>query len=402
MFRDRPAFRLSLAAAVGLALASIAIAPGSALAQSSGGSPVVIDPAAGAMPELGPDIEPGQAAVRAPGGRSVTPLLAPVPFKNTQLGWGLMLMGGLIHRFDTSTAVKPSTGVVGGFYTENGSWGVIFMENAKLAGDAWRVRLMAGHPEVRYNFYGIGEAAGEAGRSVEVQQNMNMAQVAILRRIRNSVYLGATAVYLGSSIALRDTTGLGLPPSAGDTAHMEVFAPGLQAEVDTRNDDYWPTHGTLVRAKAWFFVHALGGDREFQRYLFNGSWYAPVRERLTVAANLNTCGASGDAPFWALCSVGFGRGGLRGYTQGRYRDTVMTTEQVELRYHTAGRFGATAFAGMGHVASTFSDIFNAKVLPAGGVGLRYQLTQKFPMHMRLDFSWGRDGPVYYFGVSEAY
>jgi outer membrane protein assembly factor BamA len=184
---------------------------------------------------------------------------------------------------------------------------------------------------------------------------------------------------------------------------MEVFAPGLQAEVDSRDDDYWPTHGTLMRAKTWFFVHALGGDRAFQRYLLNWSWYAPVRgEQLVLAANLNACGTGGNAPFWALCAVGFGRGGLRGYTQGRYRDTVMTTEQAELRYHSAGRFGAVAFVGFGHVAPTFSDIFNAKVLPAGGLGARYQLTQKYPMHMRFDYAWGRDGPLFYFSVAEAF
>ena len=65
-------------------------------------------------------------------------------------------------------------------------------------------------------------------------------------------------------------------------------------------------------------------------------------------------------------------------------------------------FGATAFVGFGHVAPTFGDIFEARVLPAGGLGVRYQLTQKYPMHMRFDYSWGNDGPLLYFGVAEAF
>ncbi|MGH7493039.1 MAG: BamA/TamA family outer membrane protein [bacterium] len=385
-----------------VALGVTFLVPRTALPQSTGDTPVEIDPAAGTMPELGPEIEPGDGTARRTG-RSVTPLVAPVPFKNTQLGWGLMLMGGLIHRFDADTSIKPSTGVVGAFYTENGSWGVMAMENARLAGDRWRLRLMVGHPEVRYDYYGIGEDAGNAGRSVEIQQNMNLATVAALGRVANNVYLGGTALYLGASTAVRDTAGLGLPPAAADISDMQLFAVGLQGEADTRNDDYWPTHGTLARLKAWFFVDALGGERSFQRYVLFWSWYAPVRgERLVLATNLNASGASDDAPFWALPAVGFGRGGLRGYTQGRYRDAVMTTEQAELRYHSAGRFGATVFVGFGHVAPTFGDIFKAQVLPAGGLGLRYQLTQKFPMHMRFDYSWGRDGSLFYFGVSEAF
>jgi len=385
-----------------LLLAAVAL-PGYAPAQQPPPHrPTVVDPAAAGTPSLDADPEAGDGTGRR-SGRSVTPLVAPVPFRNTQLGWGLMLMGGLIHRFDADTTIKPSTGMVGGFYTENGSWGVMAVENAKLAGDRWRLRVMLGHPDIRYDYFGTGEAAGEAGRSVGIQQNINMAQMAALRRVSHGVYVGATALYMGASIAVRDTTGLGLPPQAADTVHVQLFAPGLQGEVDTRDDDYWPVRGTLVRLKAAFFVNALGGDRSFQRYLLNWSWYAPVRgEQLVVATNVNGCAAGGDAPFWALCSIGAGRGGLRGYTQGRYRDTVMTTEQAELRYHSAGRFGATAFAGMGQIAPTFGDIFSAKVLPAGGLGARFQLTQKYPMHVRFDYSWGRDGGLFYFGVGEAY
>ena len=41
------------------------------------------------------------------------------------------------------------------------------------------------------------------------------------------------------------------------------------------------------------------------------------------------------------------------------------------------------------------------VLPAGGAGLRFQLTRKYPMHLRLDYAWGHDGGLLYFSVGEA-
>jgi outer membrane protein assembly factor BamA len=206
-----------------------------------------------------------------------------------------------------------------------------------------------------------------------------------------------------ATIAIRDTSGLGLPPAAADTGAMGLFAWGLQGEADTRNDDYWPRRGTLARLRAFFFTDALGGSRTFQRYVLAWSWYTPVRgEALTLATNVNFCAADKGAPFWSLCAIGFGRGGLRGYTQGRYRDSVMTTAQVELRYHTPGRFGATLFGGFGQVAPTVGEIFNAQVLPAGGLGARFQMTKKFPMHIRFDYSWGRNGGLFYFGVGEAF
>ncbi|HEV7365127.1 MAG TPA: hypothetical protein VGN76_04725 [Gemmatimonadales bacterium] len=391
-----------VAAAFALALGATVLFPGTALPQSPEGPPVVVDPTAATAPDIAPPTEPGDGTSRKTG-RGVTPMFIPIPMKNTQLGWGLMLMGGLIHRFDPDTTIKPSTAMAGAFATENGSWGLMAIEDARLSHDRWRLRAMLAHMEIRYDYFGIGEDAGNAGKSVAVQQNMNLAMLMILRRVAKNFYLGPTVLYMGAAVSLRDTSGLGLPPPAADTAHMQLFAPGLQAEFDTRNSDYWPVHGTKATLKGWFFLDADGGSPDFQRALFFWSYYTPVRGKgLVLAANLNACGASGDAPFWSLCSIGAGQGGLRGYTQGRYRDAVMTTEQVELRFHTAGRFGGTVFGGLGHVAPTFGDIFEAEVQPAGGLGLRYQLTKNYPMHARLDYAWGRDGGLLYFAVAEAF
>src|SRR5512133_3105799 len=83
-----------------------------AAAQSDQGTEVVVDPEASASPTLEPEDDPSDGTAQSVS-RSVTPMVALVQFKNTQLGWGLMLMGGLIHRFDSDPTVKPSTGMLG-------------------------------------------------------------------------------------------------------------------------------------------------------------------------------------------------------------------------------------------------------------------------------------------------
>ena len=41
--------------------------------------------------------------------------MAPLPFRNSQIGWGVAVMVELIHGFDADTTIKPSTGAVPAF-----------------------------------------------------------------------------------------------------------------------------------------------------------------------------------------------------------------------------------------------------------------------------------------------
>jgi len=360
-----------------------------------------VDPGAGAVPSVDAPDDVGDGAQEGPA-KGATPIIAPIPFKNSQIGWGGVLMLGLIHRFEPDTTIKPSTGAVMGLASENGSWGVMGLEIARFKRDTWRVRAVAGYMDLKYDFYGIGIDAGEAGLSVPLNQTILMTAGMVMRRVVPNLYLGASITFMQTEVALRDTAGLPFPPVVPDQSRANLLAPGFIAEFDSRDDDYWPTHGSLGQAKGSFFITNTGESGEFQRYTASWSWYHALRGRtLVLAANINLCAAPGDPPFYGLCTLGTPRYSLRGYTQGRYRDGYAHVLQTEVRGHTAGRWGAVVFGGFGQVADALGDIGNAKVLPAGGLGLRFQLARKFPMHMRLDYAWGRDGGLLYFAVAEA-
>jgi hypothetical protein len=311
-------------------------------------------------------------------------------------------MVGLIHRFDPDTTIKPSTGAITALASENGSWGVMGLEIARFGRDAWRARGVVGYMDLEYDFYGIGIDAGEAGQSLPIEQTMFVASGALPRRVVPGLYVGPTFLWMQTTVTPRNEEAPGLP-AVPDQSRAHLLTPGLLAEWDTRNSDYWPAQGVLAQLKASFFSTTSGESGSFQRYQAAWSWYNGLRgPRLVLVTNLNACGAPGDAPFYGLCSLGSGRFALRGYTRGRYRDHYATVVQAEVRGHTAGRFGATLFGGFGQVAPEVSDIFDAETLPAGGAGLRYQLTRDYPMHLRLDYAWGRDGGLLYFSVGEAF
>jgi hypothetical protein len=386
-----------------LAFAFAAIAACTLLpAGSARANEPVVDPTAVTAPDINPPEQTHEGTEQNPPD-NFTPLAAPIPFKNTQVGWGLALMVGAIHRLDPDPAYKPSTGAVCGFYTENKSWGVMAVEVARLAHDRWRLRGLVSHMDVNYDFYGIGEDAGNAGLALGIDQEMDFAVASGLRRIVHGTYLGAAAMWLSTTARPQDTAPPDVSYLSGDFSHTTLVAPGLQGEVDTRNDDYWPSRGTLAKLKGWFFTSSLGSSRDFQRYTAYWSWYTRLGgSHFVLATNANSQAAAGDAPFYVLPSIGAGLGGLRGYTQGRYRDRVTVTGQFEVRYHTSGRFGATAFGGIGAVAPQLSDLGKAEGLPAGGVGGRFQLTRNYPMHLRFDYAWGKNGGLFYFSVAEAF
>ena len=245
------------------------------------------------------DVDPSTLAAPAnePAEPGVTPVFAPIPFKNTQVGWGLMLMAMAIHRFDPDTTIGPSTGGIGGFYTENKSWGLMAFEAARLARDAWRVRVGLSHFDVNYKFYGIGEEAGAAGQSVDLSQTMDFGMGTALYRVAPKLYFGPALVWMRTKASLESPM---VPPDvqapSGDFGSADLFAPGIQGERDHRDDDYWPTTGSLGKIKAWYFTKALGGSRDFQRYVATWSQYVPLPRRFTLAANGNLLAAAGDVP----------------------------------------------------------------------------------------------------------
>jgi hypothetical protein len=386
-----------------LLIGIVALGARAAVAQQEATSPeVAVDPTVAVEPSIEPPPDPGDGASRGAAG-GVTPLVAPLPFRNSQIGWGVAVMAGLIHRFDADTTLKPSTGAITALVSENGSWGVMGLEIARFGGDAWRARGMVGYMDLKYDFFGIGIDAGEAGDSIPIEQTIYVASGGVLRRVVPGLYIGPTLVWMQATVSPDDEAGPQGAAEVPDQAEAHLVAPGLLAEYDTRNSDYWPDHGSLAQLKANFFSTTSGESGSFQRYQAVWSWYHGLRgHRLVLVTNVNGCGAPGDAPFYGLCSLGSGRFALRGYTQGRYRDHYATVVQAELRAHTAGRLGAAIFGGFAGVAPEFSDLFDARMLPAGGAGLRYQLTRNYPMHLRLDYAWGNDGGLLYFSVGEAF
>jgi hypothetical protein len=81
----------------------------------------------------------------------------------------------------------------------------------------------------------------------------------------------------------------------------------------------------------------------------------------------------------------------------------MFATQLEYRLSLPKRFGLAGFGGIGEVIPGGSQIFrSSNFLPAGGGGVRFQLSKTYRVNLRADFAQGKDTWTWSMGVGEAF
>ena len=376
-------------------------APALAQANVSVGG-VELEPEAGVSGVLG-DIDDNleEAVDEREGGkqRSWEPVVAPMPSRNPAFGWMLSVPAMLMYK-PSFAAPDDSVWISGlfGFYAENESWGAGLLQRMSFGGDRWRVTGALFHADMNYEYFGIG---GEGGRSIVLDQDMDLVLVEGLRRIAPNFYLGLRATYAETGLGpqLPDIT---LPPGLDPdllrvNLTLATIAPRLQ--YDTRDTEFYPRSGFLIDVTAAVSRDAIGADLDYERYDASMNHYLPIGDKGVLASRVATQYTSQDTPFFLYPAFGQGAD-LRGYQMGSYRDRFLVAAQTEYRHRFTQRIGAAAYGGMGSVAPDFAGW--EETLGSVGAGFRFVLAPKNDISLRVDIARGRDETVYYVGIGEAF
>jgi len=356
-----------------------------------------------ALPEESAETElSGSALRRIADGWPPDLVIAPIPGRSPQLGWKLGLAGGYFLEFDgeeEGTDVPPS--IVGGYAmaAENGSY--LYGAGAKfnLLDDKLRLSGGIGYADIRYQFYGIGNDAGDRDIGIDILQDGHLYFAEASWRVWRSAYVGLGL--LGGQMDTRPRFRLPENQAFIDPVlSLDLGAITMPISIDTRDDEQFPREGWLVRTRWTLYREAAGSDFNTETFKFSANHYRPVRGSDVLATRVMVRSTSDDAPFFILSSFGGGTD-LRGYPSGRYRDRMMYAVQSEYRWQLNDSWILTGFAGFGEVAGSVSD-FGNNFLPAGGVGARYVLSKKHRVSLSADVAVGNDGAEFYFGVGEAF
>jgi hypothetical protein len=332
-------------------------------------------------------------------------VIAPLPISSPALGTGIVPILGYIFHLRKDDHVSPPSLVGGaGIITNNGSSGFGAYTDLYMKQDTYRITAAYLRGNLNYDLYGIGLAAGNAGLKLPLEQSGQAFRGEILRRVGWDFFLGLRFLTGSSTITIRPSSDTQpepeLPPDVGLATALRAL--GIRLNRETPSNRFYPTDGSLLDFTSNFFSQALGSKYTFQAYKFTFNKYGSLSKNQVLAYNLFICGTGGTPPFYGNCVYGTNNE-LRGYTAGRYLDRYMFATQLEYRLSLPKRFGVVGFGGVGEVIPGGTQVLRINnFLPAGGGGVRFQLSKAYRVNLRSDFARGKDNWTWSMGVGEAF
>jgi outer membrane protein assembly factor BamA len=230
------------------------------------------------------------------------------------------------------------------------------------------------------------------------------------RRIVGDFYLGM--LYLGTKTKYRFDQGT----DEENTFTREFFRQngvddnfvssiGLNFSFDNRDYPYYPSRGFTFSVRPKLNAAWLGSDNDYVDTDYRFAYFKSFSDNLILGINVSGGFAFGDVPFDGYQNYGV-RNSLRGYEAGKYKGRNMIASQAELRWRFYRKWGAVVFGGTGSVwgnDNNGEEEFERDWLPSAGLGLRYMVSPKKKINLRLDYAIGVDGNQgLYFGVMEAF
>ena len=297
-------------------------------------------------------------------------IVAPIPFSNPMIGSGLALGTAYLFNFDDGS--DPSMLGLGYMRSDNGSRAYRGSTTLAFAENRWTINATLAEADLNYDLI-LGSAA------VPLSQTGLFGRFGLVYGFASGISLGIEARYIETEVSL-DIAGF-IPPSLLPSASVGIASVGMTAEYDSRDDTIYPTagHHLFLRATQNRITTGLGPD--YGKATLTWDLFQSLGDRNVLAVRMATCAAGSGAPFFDQCSIG-GSDSMRGFNSTRFLDERLLSSQLELRTRLTGRLGIATFIGAGAVGDSYSSLNTSG--SAGGVGLRYRVSRKFPVDLTMD------------------
>jgi len=324
----------------------------------------------------------------------------PVPIVVTEpaVGYG----GGVVGMFlrprrevGEEGWARPNISAVGGFGTENGTWGAFGGDSSRWLDGRIRTLVGGGAGRVNLDFFGLADRTSR-GEGVRYSLDFTgaIAQVNAQLAPKSPWALGVRYVFADVNPKLRDEPAF---PGLVDRVRVKVSAPTLILEYDSRDNVFTPTRGVYAETSYLASREGLGATVNYERaeQLLIGWW--PLRHDVTLAAYADYAWASGGTPFFLRPYVT-----TRGVPAVRYQGDRVGSFEIEARWQFSGRWSVVAFGGGGFAKTQRDQDSFSQGVGSGGVGFRYELASKFGLHAGIDVAHSPGTTAVYLVVGNAW
>ena len=259
-------------------------------------------------------------------------------------------------------------------------------------GEVWLSR----YPDA---FYGIGPSVPDT-REEEYTARIADVRGSIQRRVRPGWRAGLR--FMGRAEDVTEVAAGGLldtqsiPGRTGGT----TVGSGLVTTWDRRDNLYFPRTGYYIEASGMVYTASAEQHHTFTRLQLDARTYHPVADGHVVTAQAYAEAVGGTAPFQLMPLLG-GADLMRGYREGRYRDSVLGLVQGAYRFPLVWRFKGALFANAGNVAPRLGRFRLSGLKYAVGGGLRLRLNDE-GVHGRVDYAISPEGGALYITLGEAF
>jgi len=294
----------------------------------------------------------------------------------------------------------PSISWVGGFATQNGSWGGGLAHMGVWKEDKYRYLGGLFYSAMNLEFYGFG---GDLDLPIDFVSYTLDGYYFVQQLARR---VGDTDLFLGANVKLMsfDTKlDFGLDVDPPDwfpplEKRLKSSGVGVLAEFDSRNTIFTPDSGINAKAEAIFYDESLGSDRTFQKAYVNLRGWVPVRSSSVLGMRVDANFSGGNIPFYMLPAVD-----LRGISLSRYQGKTTLAAEAELRWDVTKRWSLLGFFGSGWVTDGgLGDLAFDEGHIAGGTGFRYLISRVFGIRTGMDFAWSEEDFAFYFVTGTAW
>jgi hypothetical protein len=287
--------------------------------------------------------------------------------------------------------------LVGGIYTENGTWAGFAGDSSHWFGDRVQTLAAVGGGELHLDFYGLGDASDSLDEAVSYQLDFSLAMFQGSWKPKDKSPWSIGLRYVFSKVEPKLDEDTSQFPGLVDDIDIKISAPAAVLEYDSRNNLFTPTRGLFAESVYLISREDFGASEDFERFQQVVMGWIPFNDKWTLGMRGDYQWSSEGTPFFLRPYIK-----LRGVAAMRYQGDEMASAEAELRWQFKGRWSLVGVAGYG-TAHTDREVFSAtKDVWSGAVGFRYQLARLFGMHAGLDVGFSNDETAIYLQVGNAW